>query len=111
MAIVTMLTAVGLQVIGAVVLKSLADHRLEWDAALLVAGIAAVILINFARLAVWGLAHRRFPLSSTFPLSSLFFPAMLVVAMAFGDRIGPPQVAGALLITTGTVWLSARVRA
>ena len=110
-AIVIMLAAVGLQTTGAVVLKVLADHRASWALSLLALGVSAVILVNLARLAVWGLAHRRYPISSTFPLSSLFYPVMLVVALAFGDEVGPRQIAGALLITAGTVWLSARVRA
>jgi hypothetical protein len=110
-AIFIMLIAVGLQVSGAVLLKTIADNRLEWGLALLASGVGAVIVINLIRLVVWGLAHRRYPLSSTFPLSSLFYPAMLGVAVAFGDQVGVRQVVGALLITGGTFWLSSRVRA
>ena len=110
-AITIMLGAVALQVAGAVLLKTIADNRLNWGLALLAGGVGAVIVINLIRLAVWARAHRRFSLSSTFPLSSLFYPAMLGVAIAFGDRVGLRQVIGALLITGGTFWLSARVRA
>jgi drug/metabolite transporter (DMT)-like permease len=110
-AITVMLAAVALQVGGAVLLKTIADHRLVWSVALLAGGVGAVIVINLLRLAVWGVAHRRYPLSSTFPLSSLFYPAMLVVAVGFGDQVGALQVVGALLITSGTFWLSSRVRA
>lgn len=110
-AIVIMLAAVGLQVVGAVLLKTLADHRNDWTGALLLAGFGGVLALNVVRLVVWGLAHRRYPLSSTFPLSSLFFPAMLPVAAAYGDEIGLSQTAGALLITAGSFWLSSRVSA
>ena len=110
-AISVMLVAVGLQVAGAVLLKTIADHRLDWSVAL-VAGVGgAVVLVDLARLGVWGLAHRRFSLSSTFPLSSLFYPVMLLVAAGFGDVIGVRQILGGLLVTGGTLWLSSRVRA
>lgn len=108
-AIGVMLTAVCLQICGAVLLKTIADNRLEWSLVVLAAGISAVICLNLIRLGVWGFAHTRFPLSTTFPLSSLFYPAMLIVAAGFGDEIGLRQVIGALLIASGTMWLSTRV--
>jgi drug/metabolite transporter (DMT)-like permease len=103
-----MSVAVGLQVIGAVVLKTLADTATGTDRLALLAGIAGVGLLNLCRLAVWGYAHTRFPLSSSFPTSALFFPAMLLVAVAYGDPVGPQQVLGAGLITLGSTWLSLR---
>lgn len=106
-----MLLAVTLQVLGAVLLKTIADHRLQWPLAGLAVGVTAVIVLNLARLGVWGAAHKRFPLSTTFPLSSLFYPAMLIVAVAYGDTVGGRQLVGALLITSGSIWLSLRVRA
>jgi len=105
-----MLLAVGLQVAGAVFLKLLADARHSQTASLLLLGVVAVVVLNVIRLAVWALAHHRFPLSSTFPLSSLFYPAMLLVAMGFGDEIGIRQIGGALLITAGALWLTIKGR-
>ena len=110
-AIGVMLLAVSLQVMGALLLKTIADHRLDWSILVLGLGVSAVILLNLVRLGVWGAAHKRFPLSTTFPLSSLFYPVMLVVALAYGDAVGSRQLVGALLITAGSVWLSLRVRA
>ena len=98
--------AVTLQVLGAVLLKVLADQVHVAITIWIVAGVGGVILLNVLRLVVWGYAHRRFPLSMTFPISSLFFPCMLLVALAFGDPIGARQVAGAVLITLGVIWLS-----
>ncbi len=105
-----MLFAVGLQVLGAVLLKTIADHYLEWRFSILVAGIGVVICLNVVRLVVWGIAHKRYPLSTTFPMSSMFFPAMLVVAVLFGDDIGVRQFVGAALIMFGTAWLSIKVK-
>ena len=104
-----MLSAVGLQVFGAVLLKTIADHYLEWRLPMLAVGIGIVICLNLVRLVVWGVAHKRYPLSTTFPMSSMFFPAMLVVANLFGDEIGVRQLVGAMLITAGTAWLSIKV--
>ena len=105
-ALPVMLGAVTLQVLGAVLLKVLADQVHVAITIWIVAGVGGVILLNVLRLVVWGYAHRRFPLSMTFPISSLFFPCMLLVALAFGDPIGARQVAGAVLITLGVIWLS-----
>jgi len=110
-AIGVMTVAVALQVFGAVLLKAIADHRVDWRPAILGVGVAAVLGLNLVRLGVWGMAHRRFRLSSTVPLSSLFYPAMLFVALAYGDQIGIRQVLGAVLITSGTLWLSVKVAA
>lgn len=103
-----MSVAVGLQVAGAVLLKMLADLAAGTDRVLLVTGVAAVGVLNLARLGAWGYAHSRFPLSSSFPTSALFFPMMLIVAAFYGDPIGWRQVMGALLITIGSTWLAIR---
>jgi hypothetical protein len=103
-----MLVAVALQVTGAVLLKSIADRQDSWSLVVLGLGLAAVGVVDIARLIVWGVAHRRFPLSTTFPLSSLFFPAMLGVAFLYGDEVGALQVAGAASITAGVAWLTLR---
>lgn len=103
-----MLVAVSLQVMGAVLLKIMADERHALTLLLILVGVGGVLVLNLIRLVVWGYAHRRFPLSTTFPLSSLFFPAMLGVAAWFGDEIGPVQIIGALLIASGAFWLSAK---
>jgi drug/metabolite transporter (DMT)-like permease len=109
-AVAVMLVAVGLQVAGSVLLKVLAEASTSRSLLLVAPGIAAVLVLNLLRLGVWGVAHQRFPLSTSFPLSSLFFPAMLGVAYAFGEPVGGRQIAGAVLITAGTAWLAARVR-
>lgn len=106
--VAVMLVAVSLQIGGAALLKSLADARTRAPVLLLAAGVAGVLVINAARLAVWGFAHRRFPLSTIFPLSALFFPALLVLALAFGEPVRGSEVAGALCITAGSAWLAWR---
>ena len=103
-----MVVAVALQVVGAVLLKTIADRHDSWTIVVIGLGLAAVGAVDVARLIVWGVAHRRFPLSTTFPLSSLFFPAMLGVAYLYGDEVGALQLAGAALITGGVAWLTLR---
>jgi drug/metabolite transporter (DMT)-like permease len=96
--------AVALQVLGAVLLKVMADVDLG-RRTLLLFGFGAVLALDLARFLVWGAAHRRYPLSETFPLSSLFFPAMLVVSLFFGEPVGLRQLAGAALIAAGSAWM------
>ncbi len=107
-ALAVMMVAVGLQVVGAVLLKTVADRYQSWSLTVLAVVLAAVAAVDVARLIVWGYAHGRFPLSTTFPLSSLFYPAMLGVALLYGDRVGGLQLAGAALITAGVAWLTVK---
>jgi multidrug transporter EmrE-like cation transporter len=102
--------AVLLQIAGAVVLKALADHA-PVAPALLAAGIGVVALLNGLRFVAWGVAHRRWPLSTTYPLASVFFPLMLGVSYLYGDPVRLPQWLGTALVTAGVVWLTWRVRA
>jgi len=104
--LLVMLLAVALQVAGATVLKTLADGADRASLSLAALGIGVVVVLNLLRIVVWGAAHRRYPLSRTFPLSALFFPAMLLLALAYGEEPGVRQVAGALLITGGASWLT-----
>ncbi len=106
-AVVIVGAAVGFQVLGAVLLKSLVDLRAEETPLLLAAGMAVVLALNGVRFGVWSLAHARFPIARTVPFGALFFPAMLPVAVAFGDPVGPAEILGALLIAAGAAALSA----
>lgn len=104
--LLVMLLAVALQIAGAAVLKTLADGAGRAPVALIALGIGAVVVLNLLRILVWGAAHRRYRLSRTFPLSALFFPAMLLLTLAYGEDVGVQQVAGAVLITCGASWLT-----
>ena len=99
------LGAVALQVVGAVLLKTLADLRAEGAPLVWLAGMAGILALNAVRLGVWSLAHARFPVTRTVPYAALFFPAMLPVSIAFGDTIATQHVTGALLITLGAALL------
>lgn len=110
MAVPVVLVAVLLNVGAAVVLKLLADES-DPEPWLLLGGIATAVALAGARFVVWGYAHRRYPLSLTYPLSSLFFPAMLGVSYLFGEPVTGWKVAGTALITTGVLWLALRVSA
>lgn len=108
-ALTVMLGAVALQVAGAVLLKALAIQAQSSITFWVAVGVLGVIVLNLLRFVVWGYAHRRFPLSTSFPLSSLFFPVMLIVAFFFGDPVEARQVIGVGLITLGSIWLNFKV--
>lgn len=101
---------VGLNATSAVLLKTIADHR-SLGLALLLLGLAGVVLINLLRFWLWGMAHGRYPLSETYPLTSLFFPVMLLISWRYGEPVGARQIFGTCLITLGVVWLTLRKEA
>ena len=105
-ALLWMSGAVGLQLIGVILLKEIADRHGEVSRFGVLLSVAAVAGLNGLRMLVWGFVHRRHPLSRSFPLSALFFPALLVVAWVYGDPIGLPQFAGVALISVGVGWLT-----
>ena len=107
--LIVVLVAVCLNVMSAVVLKTMAD----WGTLTLwviAGGLSTALAINIARFLVWGYAHKKFPLSKTYPLGGLFFPMMLVVAYLYGEPASWRQIVGALLILSGVGWLTWRVK-
>ncbi|MDH5527345.1 MAG: hypothetical protein OEY97_08580 [Nitrospirota bacterium] len=104
------LATVALQIGAALVLKGLAD-RPQAPMLLLAGGMALVVAFNGLRFVMWGVAHRRYPLSLTYPMSAVFFPLMLLISHQFGEPVAARQVAGTVLITCGVLWMLARVKA
>jgi drug/metabolite transporter (DMT)-like permease len=100
--------AVVLNVLAAVVLKQLADGA-GLALVAVVFGIGLAIALSGMRFLVWGYAHKRLPLSTSYPLTSIFFPVMLVVSWwGYGEPTRWTQIAGAALITLGVFWLAWR---
>lgn len=76
---------------------------------LLALGLVAVAIgIHGVRFLLWGYAHRRWPLSHTYPLTAVFFPIVVGMAVLYGEQIRAPQVMGSLLIGMGVAWLTFR---
>ena len=95
------LLIVGLNIGSSIVLKTLADQTPKFS--VLITGFSLVALLNIFRMVAWYFANRNFPLSQFHPLTSLIFPAMALVALAYGEEIGYPQIGGVLLICMGVV--------
>lgn len=96
--------AVGLNIVSAVILKQAADMN---EASTLLVGvlILLVVIVNLLRVAFWAAIHKRFRLSDSYPLTSLFFPMILLVSMLYGEDIGYTRLFGAVLITLGVMLL------
>lgn len=94
-----------LQLTGAALLKqaTLAVHL-----GLLITAIfiAAAFGVQGARFLLWGYAHRRWPLSVTYPMTAIFFPLLIALAMLYGEQVAPHQWLGGLLITAGVAWIT-----
>ena len=103
-AILLVSIAVGLNLVSAIVLKEAADMQ---RSSLLVIGtlIFLVILINLLRVVFWAAIHSRFRLSDSYPLTSLFFPMILVLSALYGEEIGLAKLFGTGLITLGVLVL------
>lgn len=104
LALLLVSVAVGLNLVSAVVLKEAADKQCSSLLA-----IAALILlvasINLLRVALWAAIHKRFRLSDSYPLTSLFFPMILALSALYGEEIGFTKIFGTALITLGVLLL------
>lgn len=72
---------------------------------LTITAVVGAIGLNLFRFVIWGYAHRRYPLSHTYPLTALFFPGVLALSYIHGDTISALQIGGTLLITLGALLL------
>ena len=63
--------------------------------------LGAVFALNGARFVTWGALHRRFPISVAYPVSAVFFPAVVAMAWFMGEPVGALQLAGATLVMAG----------
>lgn len=96
------LATVVVQLLAAAALGFAAVRAHRLFSLLALAAIIAALALNGIRFIAWGYLHRRFPLSHVYPLTTLFFPCVLILAALRGDSITPFQVAGTLLITAGS---------
>jgi multidrug transporter EmrE-like cation transporter len=108
--VLVVLGAVGLNVAGAVILKTLADQS-NLSPIIFILGLGTAVFINGLRLLVWLFANRWFPLSTTYPLTSIFSPIMLFASYAYNEEVTTAQYSGTILITCGVFWLGWRVKA
>jgi drug/metabolite transporter (DMT)-like permease len=107
--ILFVLGAVGLNLLAAVAMKVLANQT-ELGYIFFLLGVGFVIFLNGLRLVVWMFANKRFPLSTMYPLTSIFYPLMLGVSYFFGEKITAFQILGTFLITSGVFWLGWRIK-
>ncbi len=102
---VTVIVIVVLNLAAAILLKILASQG-DLSVDVLVVGILVAAGLNGLRFLVWGFAHSRYLLSTTYPLSSMFFPAILAVSWFFGEEVGLKELVGTVLIVCGVLWLT-----
>ncbi len=95
---------VTLNILSAIILKQAAD--MEQPTRLLLATILILLVfINLLRVAFWSSIHRRFPLSDSYPLTSIFFPIVLMISLLYGEQVGLNQLIGTFFITVGVAIL------
>ena len=95
--------AVALNLLSAIILKEAAD--LKHSTALIIMSILTLLVVlNLLRVLLWGAIHRRFPLSDSYPLTSIFFPMILVIsALRYEEPITWGKIVGTLFIVLGIV--------
>lgn len=104
-AVMLVLGSVFLGLISAWCLKEVAQKQvISLFMLALILGI--VIAVNAGRFLLWGYIHKRYPLSFSYPINSLFFPAILIMGYYYGESINMSQILGCILITSGVAVLA-----
>lgn len=94
-----------LQLVAAALLKQAAvESHLGVLLPVLLIGLA--LAVHAVRFVLWGYAHRRWPLSMTYPMTAVFFPMVIIMALAYGEPVHATQAVGALLVAAGVAWLT-----
>jgi len=104
LAILLVILTVGLNLVSAVVLKETVNRR-QGPLFLIALLIVLVVMINFVRVVLWSAIHKRFRLSESYPLTSLFFPMILVLSAIYGEEIGLANLIGTGMVTLGVLVL------
>lgn len=101
----TLLTVI-IGVISAVTLKFMSQD-LAFSIFDLILMYGLVLGLNATRLLLWGLLHKKYPLSFVFPLSAIFFPVILIVDIStYGEQITLSKLLGVILILLGVLILT-----
>jgi len=90
-----------IQVFVAILLKELADFdggRSWWLIAFIIAMAAG---LNGIRFLIWGYTNKHYPLSSSYPLTALFFPCILAVSALYGEPVAWNQMVAIVVIVAG----------
>jgi drug/metabolite transporter (DMT)-like permease len=67
--------------------------------------ISFVIFLNAAKFVVWGYLNKKYDLSKTYPLTSVFFPAIFFISILLDETVVTPnKIAGLLIILFGIVY-------
>ena len=86
-----------MNVASGVVLKQTGSSTLG----IIVIGFGLAMGLNILRFFIWRRAHRRYPLSLTYPLTGLTFPIAILASLYFDEPVGILQVGAALIIAVG----------
>ena len=95
-------------ILGLVSAWSLKEASMKNDISISMLAFVMVIVIgvNGGRFILWGYIHKHYPISFSYPINSLFFPAILVMSYVYGESVGVFQMLGVLCITTGVAVLT-----
>lgn len=76
---------------------------------ILLLGISAIIGLNVLRFGLWGVIHRKYPISKAYPLTAVFFPLLALMEYFKGESIQLHQWVGVAFVTLGVFWISLTV--
>lgn len=98
--VVMVVSSIGLQLINAALIKY-ATLPVRPEILVITTILFLVAGLSFGRLMIWNAIHRRYPISMAYPISALFFPAVLLLAWFMGESIDRMQIVGSVVVMAG----------
>lgn len=89
-----------LNVLAGVVLKE-ADS--DSSAGVVIGALALAGTLGAIQFLLWRSAHRRYPLSLTYPFTGLVFPFALIISALYGEPVKLAHIMATVLIVAGVI--------
>jgi drug/metabolite transporter (DMT)-like permease len=92
-----------LQITAALVLDYAASLQTEINKHIILL-LFSVFCIQGVRFIIWGIIHKKFKLSKTYPVIAVFFPLIYLLSIIKGETIlSPFKILGIIIIISGII--------
>jgi hypothetical protein len=78
---------VGISISTALILDYIQNLNLDFFNLYILLGITFVLGLNVFKFVVWNFLHKRYELSSTYPMTAIYFPLIYIISVIKGEIV------------------------
>lgn len=83
--IIPILGIVSISILTALILDYLKSLNFDILSIYVLLGISIVFVLNIVKFFLWNFLHKRYDLSSTYPMTSIYFPLIYIISIIKGE--------------------------